>query len=292
MSRRILITGANKGIGLATVTAILEQQPDTEVLMGTRDMDKGNTARLQLLAEHPDWETRLQVLQIDVSNDQSVADAANTVRKAYSTPALFAVVNNAGTGFGDFPMRQVLEVNTYGAKRICEQFIPLLEPNARIVNVSSGGAPNYLSNCSQQVRQLLSDSQVSWQQVESLIDKCLTIEAENKDYADYGLDGSAYRLSKACLNAYTMILARKNPTLMINACTPGFIETDMTRPYAESQGVSPDEMGMKPPSQGTRAILHLLFGKVEGSGWYFGSDGLRSPLDRYRAPGDPPYTGD
>lgn len=31
---------------------------------------------------------------------------------------------------------------------------------------------------------------------------------------------------------------------------------------------------------------------LEGSGRYYGSDGLRSPLDRYRSPGDPPYQGD
>jgi NAD(P)-dependent dehydrogenase (short-subunit alcohol dehydrogenase family) len=35
--RRILITGANKGIGLATVTAILERRDDVFILLGTRD---------------------------------------------------------------------------------------------------------------------------------------------------------------------------------------------------------------------------------------------------------------
>ena len=48
---------------------------------------------------------------------------------------------------------------------------------------------------------------------------------------------------------------------------------------------------MKKPEEGTRSALHLLFGKLEGSGHYYGSDAERSPLDRYRAPGSPPYTG-
>jgi hypothetical protein len=82
-----------------------------------------------------------------------------------------------------------------------------------------------------------------------------------------------------------MILAREHPSLHVNACTPGFIATDMTRHYAESQGKAPAELGMKSPAEGARAPMHLLFGALEGNGNYYGSDAKRSPLDRYRAPG-------
>ena len=51
-------------------------------------------------------------------------------------------------------------------------------------------------------------------------------------------------------------------------------------------------MGMKAPSEGAQTPLLLLFGDIEGSGRYYGSDGERSPLDRYRAPGAPPYRGE
>lgn len=104
-------------------------------------------------------------------------------------------------------------------------------------------------------------------------------------------DGSAYGLSKALLNAYTLVLARELDSPKVNACTPGFIETDMTRPFANQRGVTPEEMGMKSPEAGTRSSIHLLFGDIPTSGWYFGSDAERSPLDRYRSPGDPPYDG-
>jgi hypothetical protein len=72
---------------------------------------------------------------------------------------------------------------------------------------------------------------------------------------------------------------------------PGFIDTDLTRPYGASAGKSAAELGMKPPAAGARAPMHLLFGELEGSGHYYGSDAQRSPLDRYRSPGSPPYTG-
>jgi hypothetical protein len=32
-------------------------------------------------------------------------------------------------------------------------------------------------------------------------------------------------------------------------------------------------------------------GNPSGSGQYYGSDCVRSPFDKYRSPGDPPYTG-
>ena len=65
----------------------------------------------------------------------------------------------------------------------------------------------------------------------------------------------------------------------------------MTRHYAEERGKSPADLGMKPPAAGAKAPLHLLFGELEGNGRYYGSDAQRSPLDRYRSPGSPPYTG-
>ena len=50
-------------------------------------------------------------------------------------------------------------------------------------------------------------------------------------------------------------------------------------------------MGAKNPDEGTVAPMYLLFGALTGNGRYYGSDGLRSPLDKYRAPGSTPYEG-
>jgi hypothetical protein len=65
----------------------------------------------------------------------------------------------------------------------------------------------------------------------------------------------------------------------------------MTRSYAKAQGKTAAELGLKQPSAGARTALLLLFGEPEGNGRYYGSDGQRSPLDRYRAPGSEPYRG-
>ena len=122
--------------------------------------------------------------------------------------------------------------------------------------------------------------------------EALAIAAKRGSFSEAGLgDGEAYGLSKACANAFTLAFARAHPELHVNACTPGFIETDLTRPYLASSGKTAQEIGMKSPAEGTRAPMHLLFGALEGNGRYYGSDARRSPLDRYRSPSDPEYAG-
>ena len=55
-----------------------------------------------------------------------------------------------------------------------------------------------------------------------------------------------YGFSKACLIAYTMMLAREKPELKINAMTPGYILTDITRGMGAT----------KPPEEGTKAAIY------------------------------------
>ena len=294
--RRILVTGANKGIGLAIATAILDEHDDTFVLLGSRDASRGRAAIEQLVSEHAGWVDRVALIELDVASDASVAAAATAVGDRYGRdPApLHAVVNNAGIGFAAGDFATVLNVNIVGVRRVCDAFLPLLHPKAgRIVSISSAAGPNFVSTCSAERRRFFLDPQVEWPALQALIDECIAIAGNTAAFAAKGLgNGEPYGLSKACVNSYTMLLAREHPSLRINACTPGFIETDLTRKYAESQSKAPAELGMKPPSAGARAAMFLLFGEPEGNGRYYGSDAVRSPLDRYRAPGDPPYAGD
>ena len=290
--KRILITGANKGIGLATVAKLLGSYDETFLLLGSRDSKKGQHALNSLLNIQPEWKDRLDLIQIDVEQDLSVNSAAEeVVTKFGMTPSpLYAIVNNAGIGDSMLGLNKVLQVNTFGPKRVCDAFLPLLNPSiGRVVNVTSASGPLYLAGSSNETKKLLTNPEVSWTEIEKFMSECLKLESERT--TDWGGDWSAYGISKACTNAYSIYLAKKNPNLTINACTPGFIETDLTRPMAESNGKTPAEMGMKSPEEGVSASVFLLMGNPSGSGHYYGSDCVRSPLDKYRSPGDPPYTG-
>jgi NAD(P)-dependent dehydrogenase (short-subunit alcohol dehydrogenase family) len=290
--RRIFVTGANKGIGLAIVEAIVAEHADTFVYLGSRDVERGRAAAAGLGRKHPDWQARIEVVPIDVADDGSVADAGRRVKASLRGDTLYGVVNNAGIGLGQDGLASVLGTNTLGVHRVCETFVPLIDSKAgRVVNVTSAAGPSFVATCSAERQRFFLDAEMTWPRLRAFIDECLTIASDAAAFAAKGLgNGSAYGLSKACTNTYTMIVAREHPSLRVNACTPGFIATDMTRHFAKSERKSPAELGMKTPAEGARAPMHLLFATLEGNGHYYGSDAKRSPLDRYRAPGSPEYT--
>ena len=280
----VLVTGANKGIGLAVVHAILEEQQDVAVILGSRDADRGAEAAKQLLAINSAWQERLNVMELDVASDESVTDAEHEL--ASKGIRLQGLVNNAGMGSGE--LEPVLNVNLYGIRLCFEAFKPLLEVDARVVNVTSASGPNFVTNCDAELQRFFTNRDISWESLDSFAQKAISTPVS--EWPSLGAySGSYYGISKALANALNMCLARENPDLVINACTPGFIATDLGKEFLG--GRSPADAGMKEPKDGARVIMKLLFEELPGSGDYYGSDGLRSPLDRYRAPGSPEYIG-
>lgn len=206
--RMILVTGANKGIGYAMCKKILVSRSDVYVLLGARDQRRGAEAVRALLAEVPGSAGRLEFLQIDVTNDSSVKAAAEAVASwPGASSHLWGIVNNAGIASGN--ATEILDVNVYGVKRVCDVFLPLLDASGRIVNMSSGVGPGYVRRASAEDQAFLCDPAVTWEALERFI-RSKGSSASNP-----------YGLSKATLNAYTMLLARENPSISINACSPG-----------------------------------------------------------------------
>ncbi|MEM8498936.1 MAG: SDR family NAD(P)-dependent oxidoreductase [Pseudomonadota bacterium] len=287
----ILVTGANKGIGLAIVEAILKEQENHTVLLGCRSLDKGKRARDELLVKNQAWRGRVQTLQIDVGDPDSVKQAADRTSQMLEQTKgeLIGAVNNAGTAQGK--RGQMLAVNVYGIKNVLDYFDKVMSATARIVNVTSASGPNYVADCASDWQRFFLDQNVKWptldscmQEWNSLTDQALKSKGLPADY-DYGL-------SKACANLLTLIAAKENPERSINACTPGYIDTDLTRDMLGGSNRTTAELGMKLPADGARVIIHLLFSAQKTSGFYYGSDAQRSPMDRYRSPGSAPYTGE
>ena len=98
--KRILVTGANKGIGFAIVRGILNQHSDTFVLLGSRDRDRGHAAKQMLIDENAAWGERVDIIPIDVASESSVRE-----------PVSFAQMPNGAVGIGvhePFKMLNVL----------------------------------------------------------------------------------------------------------------------------------------------------------------------------------------
>ena len=102
---------------------------------------------------------------------------------------------------------------------------------------------------------------------------------------NFGKIGSAYGISKAALNALTLVQAKAYPNLKVVCLTPGFVATNMTKTF------NPSSMSKITPEQGCVSSLKCLLGSVE-TGCFYGSDGLRSPMLVSRDPGMPEYQGE
>ena len=75
-TRIVLVTGANKGLGLAVVRRCLLDQADVSCVLACRSAKRGDAARKALAAENKAWEKRTYVLTMDQSSDESVKAAA------------------------------------------------------------------------------------------------------------------------------------------------------------------------------------------------------------------------
>src|ERR1022692_2232279 len=109
--KKVLVTGANRGIGQALVAEALSRGPK-RVYAGTR----------QPLA-HPDG--RVTPLTLDVTNAAQIQAAAGRVE------SLDILVNNAGVAlYDDLSDRAVLDlhlaVNLFGPYGVTQAFLPLL----------------------------------------------------------------------------------------------------------------------------------------------------------------------
>ncbi len=203
MSKIALITGANRGLGLETARQLAAQ--DFTVILGARDLQKGEAAAQSLLEAGFD----AHAVQLEVADPHSVERAAREVGEKFGH--LDALINNAGVfpefAAGHFSPSQLslddfhktYATNVFGAFSVLKAFLPLLQksPAPRVVNVSST-----LGSLA-----ALSDPQSPY----------------------YGNNTLAYNSSKAALNEITIAFAKelKGTPIKINSACPGWVKTDM-----------------------------------------------------------------
>jgi NAD(P)-dependent dehydrogenase (short-subunit alcohol dehydrogenase family) len=273
---KVVVTGGNTGIGFALCKQLVLDH-NAHVFLTARNPEKGRNAvsKIQLLMEERKSQGSISFVPMDTTDDQSVLNASKLIGEELGSNAekLYGLVNNAGVGLNTaLAPEGILNTNLYGPQRVCEAFVNLIdEEKGRIVNLGSGSGPSYTSGCRDSDKKLLCNpDKCTWEQIEQHAN-----ENANGQYVD------VYGLSKALLACYTGFFANQYPNILSSCVTPGFINTQMTAGYGAS----------KAPDQGTSAIKHCLLDELQGNGWYYGSDGIRSPYHFMRSPGEPPYDG-
>ncbi len=189
-TKTALITGANRGIGYAIAQGLLEA--DFQVIIGSRSLKKGEIAAEKLNSP------LVSVVEIDIAEDESINKAFNELNGKIDR--LDVLINNAGiypdNGFNILTidrdlLTKTLNVNTFGAIKTTQIFLPLLEKakEARIINYSSGYG----------------------------------------QLAGLSAGVPSYCLSKLTLNGATIMLADAlaSKNITVNAVDPGWVSSDM-----------------------------------------------------------------
>ncbi len=188
-SRTALVTGGNRGIGLAVCRGLA--RAGLRVVLTARRMEDAAAAARELRKDGLD----VVAEELDLAREQSVQACA--ARLEESGRAIDVLVNNGAVLFdGDVlstpaeQFRAAVDVNLLGALWCCRALVPgmIARKYGRVVNVSSGWG----------------------------------------SFAE-GLDGPAsYSITKAALNALTVSLARTTSgDVKVNACSPGWVRTRM-----------------------------------------------------------------
>ncbi|MBV7533111.1 SDR family NAD(P)-dependent oxidoreductase [Chitinophaga sp. sic0106] len=198
--RKVLITGANKGLGYELAKYLLQQ--GYFVYLGARNKALGQQAVATLQREGL---TNSAFLEIDLANQASITHAAATFGSKETK--LDILINNAGIlGRRQNPehplniqdVREVFETNLFGTIAVTEAFLPFLEKSELAV----------IENITSDLSSLTLHQDPNW-----LLYKAKSI---------------TYGPSKTALNAYTVALAYeyKDRNFKINCVTPGWTSTD------------------------------------------------------------------
>lgn len=188
-SKTVVITGANRGIGLGFVNYYLEKGWFVVACCRT-SKPKDN---LQILLGQYKDQLRIEVL--DISLDQSIIDFVKRIKHLEFN----LVINNAGVSYdeklGSWTSKKFIKtfrVNAIGVALFSQAIIPLIKNKGKLVNISSG-----LGSIEQNIN------------------------------PNMGFD--AYAMSKAALNILSKRLATKlkPKNICVIALSPGWVQTDM-----------------------------------------------------------------
>jgi NAD(P)-dependent dehydrogenase (short-subunit alcohol dehydrogenase family) len=225
----VLVTGGNKGLGYEAARRLGER--GWTVFLGSRDRDRGQGAADKLAAGGAD----VVMVPLDVTSDESVADAVSLVRQ--HTDRLDVLINNAGAPGNIVPpaaataeeIHSVYDTNVYGPIRVTHAFLPLLQAaeHPRVVMVGSGGGSFAV----------VTDPGQPVSKMHEL----------------------AYSSSKAALHMITVRYAQALPAIKFNVATPGelanlkYTATDMN-----------NHTGQLTVTEGTDPIVRLATLDADG----------------------------
>ncbi|KAM9508082.1 C-signal-like [Guaruba guarouba] len=243
----VLVTGANRGIGLGLVQHFLGMpNPPQWVFASCRAPTGQRAQELQHLASK---HRNLVIIPLEVTDPASIKAAAARVGEHLGGSGLTLLINNAGivtlNALDDETledMTRVYTTNTIGPLLMGQAFLPLLKKAAQ-------GSPGSALSCSKAAIINMSSSGGSIVEV-TLFDMAQAV---------------SYRCSKAALNMLTKCqsLRYKEDGVLCVALHPGWVQTDMGN--MESAGPHEPPLTVDESVRGMLQVLSSLSEKDTGT---------------------------
>ncbi|KAK5169592.1 uncharacterized protein LTR77_005569 [Saxophila tyrrhenica] len=249
-SRIAAVTGANKGIGLAIVRNLALEYPKSPLKSGplliyltARSPERGSEAVKTLnqdeqlkkakVLKQDGGDVEVSYHELDISKKEEIHKFRDFLKKEHPQGIDF-VINNAGIameGFDSNVVKTTLQTNYYGTLEATRELLPLIRNGGRMVNVSSMAGK--LNKYSDEIRQsFLQASKKDVPAVTAIMEQFnSSVEAGKEN--DAGFPSAAYAVSKAGETAFTKAIAmeeaKRDRGVLVNACCPGYVNTDMTK---------------------------------------------------------------
>ncbi|KAM6922268.1 carbonyl reductase [NADPH] 1 [Lycodopsis pacificus] len=243
-----VVTGSNKGIGLAIVRALCKEYQG-DVYITARDVGRGQEAVESMASEG----LKPKFHQLDINDPKSITTAAAYFKDKYG--GVDVLINNAGIAFkaadtAPFSVQAevTLKTNYFATRDMLTQFLPLIKAGGRVVNVSSFVGARTLNKCNTALQQRFRSEDISEEELTGLMEQFVD-QAKKGEHEKGGWPDTAYGTSKTGLTVLSMIHARRvskerpNDGILVNACCPGWVRTDMAGSKAPK---SPDEGAITP----------------------------------------------
>ncbi|CAI2181996.1 11416_t:CDS:2 [Funneliformis geosporum] len=264
LSKVALVTGANKGIGYAIVRNLALQYAQRistvplTIFLTARNQNLGQESLKKIeqelksrqILKDDSGKIELKFLRMDLTDEQSIKDVGEILERDYN--GLDILINNAGIAFrGNVfdtnVVRTTLATNFYGTLNVCNHLYPLIRPNGRLVNISSGVGK--LKILSSELQKEFSRDDLDINGLIGLMKKFEKDVEENR-WKEEGWPTQSYAVSKVGVTALTKIFARRadseGKNILVHACCPGWVATDMTVPNAS-----------RTPDQGAETPVYL-----------------------------------
>ncbi|XP_058701900.1 C-signal-like [Poecile atricapillus] len=209
--RSLLVTGANRGIGLGLVQHFLRMpDPPQWIFAGCRDPKGQRAQELQNLAsKHPN----IIIIPLEVADPASIKAAADKVGEHLGDSGLNLLINNAGILKVNTldtetleDMSEIYTTNTIGPLLMGQAFLPLLKKAAQ-------GSPGSGLSCSKA----------------AIVNMSSTAGSIASVFGWDMIQVTSYRCSKAALNMLSKCqsLAYKEHGILCVTLHPGWVQTDM-----------------------------------------------------------------